>query len=153
MSSCPFGFSSENKETKTDNSNEDSLKQSTLELFLLENYDKNFLPKKPQIYLDWWEQDEKTKGHAKFCMPLLMANGIGYDILSPATFEVAWDGDEMHDARVKILDKCTHGIVDTHSAYGSLLFKLNLSLKQSWDILYMLKECQILDDHFQSWKA
>jgi len=115
MSSCPFGFSSENKPKK----NEESLKSSTMELYLMEKYDKSLLPKKPEIYLNWWEEDPKTKNHAKFCMPLLIANGLGYDILSPATFEIEWDGDEKHDANVNIIDRCSHGFVDNHSAHGS----------------------------------
>ncbi|NBP58118.1 hypothetical protein EBU71_16600 [bacterium] len=53
-------------------------------------------------------------------MPLLMANGLGYDILSPATFEVEWDGDESHEAKVNIFDdKSSHTDIDNHSACGS----------------------------------
>lgn len=115
MSSCPFGFSSKDQPKK----GPDSLKESKIEIYLLEKYDKTLLPKKPNIYLDWWEKDQKTRQHARFCMPLLMANGLGYDILSPATFEVEWDGDESKDAKVNVLDKSSHSIVDNHSAYGS----------------------------------
>jgi len=115
MSSCPFGFSSKDQPKK----GPDSLKESKIEIYLLEKYDKTLLPKKPDIYLDWWEKDQKTKQHARFCMPLLMANGLGYDILSPATFEIEWDGDENKNAQVNILDRSSHGIVDNHSAHGS----------------------------------
>ena len=61
MQSCPFGFSSENKPKK----GRDSLKESKIELYLMDNYDKSLLPKKPQAYVDWWEKDSKTINHAK----------------------------------------------------------------------------------------
>ena len=115
MSNCPLGFSSKDEPLK----NYKTLKKSKIQLFLTKNYDKGLMPKKPKIYLDWWESDSKTKHHARFCMPLLMANGVGYDILSPTTFEIEWDGSELHDARVKIIDNSSHGIVDNHSSRGS----------------------------------
>ena len=115
MSSCPFGFSSEKNLDKEN----PEIKESQVQLYLIKGYDKNFLPSKPNIYVDWWERDSKTKNHARFCMPLLMANVLGYDILSPATFEVFWDGDDRHDAQVKIIDKCSHAVIDNHSAKGS----------------------------------
>lgn len=115
MSSCPFGFSSENKSKK----NKNLLKESKLYLYLKKDYEKSLLPKKSEVYLDWWEKDPKTKGMAKFCMPLLMANGLGYNILSPATIEIEWDGNENHSAKINIIDKCTHALVTNHSACGS----------------------------------
>lgn len=117
MSFCPFRFLKNKTELKK---GENSLKESQIEIYLSENYDKNLLLKKPNIYLDWWEKDPKTKDHAKFCLPLLMANGIGYDILSPATFEIFWDGDESEQAIVNILEKSSHyPMVDNHSSGGS----------------------------------
>jgi hypothetical protein len=95
------------------------LKEKDIELYLLRNYDKNLLPRKPELYKDWWEKDSKTANHAKFCLPLVMANGLGYDILSPATFTVFWDGDENKNAEVKILDKSNHAVIDNHSSFGS----------------------------------
>lgn len=115
MQGCPFGFSSENKPKK----GRDSLKESKIELYLMDNYDKSLLPKKPQTYVDWWEKDSKTINHAKFCMPLLMANELGYDILSPATFEIEWDGDESHDTNIYIIEASSHAGIDNHSAHGS----------------------------------
>jgi hypothetical protein len=116
--SCPFL----NKNDSLGSSEKHSkkiLKEKDIELYLMLPYDKSLLPKKPELYRDWWEKDIKTIQHAKFCLPLLMANGLGYDILSPATFEVDWDGDENHNADIKILESAPHAVIDDHSSCGS----------------------------------
>jgi hypothetical protein len=119
MSQCPFSnikkHSEETRETI----------QKDIELYLMQPFDKNFLPKKPDTYKGWWEEDSKTTNHAKFCLPLLMANGLGHDILSPATFEVSWSGNNKEDARINILEHSSHSIVDNHSAGGAFTVQAN----------------------------
>jgi len=95
------------------------LPDNTVTLFLPPNYDKTLLPVKADRLRHWWEQDNKTRDHARFCLPLTMAAGVGWYILSPATFTVEWDGDDEHDATVEVIDASSHAIVDTHSAHGS----------------------------------
>jgi len=115
--SCPFLNTNSEKENAS--TPKRILEEKNIELYLLQEYDKSLLPKKPELYKDWWEKDSKTTNHAKFCLPLVMANGLGYDILSPATFMVFWDGDQNKNAEVKILDKSSHTSIDNHSSFGS----------------------------------
>lgn len=66
----------------------------------------------------WWSDDPRTVGHAEHCLPLVMANRLGYVVRSPGTFQVSWDGDWNEAASVTVLDGS--GItVDTHSAGAS----------------------------------
>lgn len=95
------------------------LLDSVITLYLKEGYDKRLLPIKAKHHRNWWEVDSKTRMHARFCLPLTMASGLGFYILSPATFTVEWDGNDRHDATVEILDAASHAVVDNHSAYGS----------------------------------
>jgi len=95
------------------------LLDSAITLYLKDGYDKRLLPIKAKHHRNWWEVDSKTRMHARFCLPLTMASGLGFYILSPATFTVEWDGDNRHDAKVEILDAASHAVVDNHSAYGS----------------------------------
>lgn len=66
----------------------------------------------------WWGEDPRTVGHAEHCLPLVMANRLGYLVRSPGTFEVSWDGDWNEAAQVTLLgeDDIT---VDAHSAGAS----------------------------------
>jgi tetratricopeptide (TPR) repeat protein len=95
------------------------LPEAAITLYLPSFYDKSLAPVKAERLRGWFEQDSKTKDHARFCLPLTMGAGIGYYILSPATFTISWDGDVTHDAEVEILDACTHADIDTHSSHGS----------------------------------
>jgi hypothetical protein len=67
----------------------------------------------------WWEEDAKTAAHARHCLPLLMANSLGFYVLSPGGFRVIWSGDPGEDAIVERLDSSEHFVVDNHSARGS----------------------------------
>jgi|GEM_PF-3508807 len=82
-------------------------------------YDPRFLPHPAEKGRDWWENDSKTRAHAHFCLPLLMANSLGYVIPSPGTFEVSWDGESDSDAIIAIKEIAAHSQVDGHSAHGS----------------------------------
>jgi tetratricopeptide (TPR) repeat protein len=95
------------------------LPESTITLFLPPEYDRSLVPVKASMTRRWLEEDRKTINHGRFCLPLSMGSGIGWYILSPATFTVRWDGDITHDATVEIHDKASHASIDCHSACGS----------------------------------
>ncbi len=97
----------------------EGLPESTITLFLPPDFDKRLLPTKARALRNWWEVDDKTRMHARFCLPLTMASGLGYYILSPATFTVEWDGDPAHDTEVTIIDGASHAQIDNHSSFGS----------------------------------
>lgn len=101
--------------------NQDNQKEKqSIKLYLYESFDKNFLPKKPEPIKSWWNEDNKTKNHANLCLPLIMANGLGFDILSPATFEVEWSGDEQEEAKIFSHEsKSFESLITNHSACGS----------------------------------
>lgn len=98
--------------------NEDLL-DSTITLYLKDGFDKRLLPAKAVHLRNWWEEDAKTRMHARFCLPITMASGLGFYILSPATFTVEWDGDETHDAIIEVIDASSHAAIDNQSARGS----------------------------------
>jgi len=95
------------------------LPESTITLFLPPHYDKSLVPVKASMSRRWLEEDRKTTNHGRFCLPLSMGSGVGWYILSPATFTVKWDGDITHDATVEIHEKSSHAEIDCHSACGS----------------------------------
>jgi tetratricopeptide (TPR) repeat protein len=95
------------------------LPEASITIYLPPKYDKSLAPVKAERLRAWFEQDTKTKDHARFCLPLTMGGGVGWFILSPATFTITWDGDPTHNAQVEILDACSHAEIDNHSAYGS----------------------------------
>lgn len=64
----------------------------------------------------WWEEDITTSGHAHHCLPLTMANSLGYVVRAPGTFRVSWSGDVHAPVTVDLVDEC---VVDNHSAAGS----------------------------------
>jgi hypothetical protein len=74
------------------------------------------LPSKPTFGRDWWEKDGKTRNHARFCLPLLMANQAGYTIPSPVTAEI--HVPETGDVKITVTEGNPREI-DTHSATGS----------------------------------
>jgi len=91
-------------------------------IHLLNDYDEDLLPVKAGKSRDWWDDqdiDDKTYDHAKFCLPMTMATSAGFYILSPATFDVIWDGDNRHDAIIETHDDAaSHAIIDSHSTRG-----------------------------------
>ncbi|CAN5621309.1 hypothetical protein BH10CYA1_BH10CYA1_42410 [soil metagenome] len=95
------------------------LPEKSIVLFLPPDFDKRLLPVKARALRHWWETDDKTRMHARFCLPLTMASGLGFYILSPATFTVEWDGDPTHDTEVTIIDGASHAVIDNHSSFGS----------------------------------
>lgn len=83
------------------------------------NFDTRLLPRPAAKGREWWEDDSKTREHAQLCLPLLMANSLGYVIPSPGTFEVSWNGNIKNDASIAIREIATHSQIDAHSASGS----------------------------------
>lgn len=90
-----------------------------LKLYLEEGYDTTLAPIRATRYRDWWEDNIATKNHARHCLPLAMANSLGYYILSPGTFIVKWDGDVHKRAVIEHIEKSSHYVVDDHAAFGS----------------------------------
>lgn len=90
-----------------------------IRLFLDPHFDQSLAPIKASKLRDWWEDNQATRDHAKHCLPLSMANSLGYYILSPGTFIVEWNGDTHVRAKVTIIDKSSHCEIDNHAAFGS----------------------------------
>jgi len=136
------------------------LPEKSIVLYLPPDYDKKLLPVKARALRDWFETDDKTRMHARFCLPLTMASGIGYYILSPATFTVEWDGDHTHDAQVEILDASSHAQIDNHSSYGSFTVQARFiaRTKNIGDFVYIKgvsnqyrKPFNVLEAMIESW--
>ncbi len=86
---------------------------------LSHDFDESLAPIPAIKYRDWWEDNAATKNHARHCLPLAMANSLGYYILSPGTFEVEWNGDFKSRAVVTPIEMSSHFEVDDHAAFGS----------------------------------
>ncbi len=83
----------------------------------LTTLDPDLVPVPAEAKRAWWRDDDRTRNHAEHCLPLLMANGLGWVVRSPGAFSVSWDGDWTAAPAVKALDPGV--IVDAHSAGGS----------------------------------
>lgn len=94
---------------------------NSLKLHLAPGYDRSLAPVPAAKLRDWWDDNSKTKNHAKHCLPLQMANHLGYYILSPGTFIVKWNGDVQTAAEITHIDKSSHYEVDNHAAFGSFV--------------------------------
>jgi tetratricopeptide (TPR) repeat protein len=105
------------------------LSDGKITVFLPPHFDRSLAPIKATSYRHWLEQDPKTKNHARFCLPLTMASSAGYFILSPATFVVEWDGNQLHDATFEIIDSSRHASIDAHTAFGSFTVQSEFSVK------------------------
>lgn len=90
-----------------------------LRIHLAEGFDRSLAPVPAEKLRDWWDDNRKTHNHAKHCLPLQMANSLGYYILSPGTFLVKWSGDIHELAAVTVVEGSTHCQVDNHAAFGS----------------------------------
>lgn len=90
-----------------------------IRLHLAPNYDKTLAPMPAKKLRDWWEDNNRTKDHAKHCLPLSMANSLGYYIRSPGSFLVRWNGDVHAPAKVEVVERSSHYEVDAHAAFGS----------------------------------
>lgn len=82
------------------------------------NYDRSLAPIPATKFRDWYEDNQRTKQHVRHCLPLSMANSLGYYILSPGSFIVKWNGDTQEMATITHVDKSSHYEVDAHAANG-----------------------------------
>ena len=100
-----------------------------IHVHLLPGYDKSLVPIPAVRHRDWWEDNTATRNHAKHCLPLSMANSLGYYILSPGTFKVSWDGNVHSRAEIEHIEKSSHYIVDNHAAFGSFAIQAQFIVK------------------------
>lgn len=96
-----------------------------IRIHLAPNFDKKLAPVRAERHRDWWEDNRSTQNHAKHCLPLSMANSLGYYILSPGTFLVRWDGDYHKRAEVETIEKSSHYEVDNHASFASFTVQAN----------------------------
>lgn len=101
------------------------MRQPRFQLYLKEGFDKSLLPVPAARTKDWWDDNTKTKNHAVHCLPLGMANSLGYYILSPGTFIVRWNGDTQADVEIEHIERSSHYEVDAHAAFGSFTVQAN----------------------------
>lgn len=94
---------------------------SKLRLHYTPDYDRRYAPIQAVKLKTWWDDNNRTRDHAKHCLPLNMANSLGWYILSPATFLVRWNGDFNKPADIEIGERCSHCVVDNHAAFGAFV--------------------------------
>lgn len=90
-----------------------------IRVHLHNTFDKDLAPVPAVRHREWWEDNRATSDHARHCLPLSMANSLGFYILSPGTFKVSWNGDVHSRANVQHIEKSSHYEVDNHAAFGS----------------------------------
>lgn len=90
-----------------------------ISLHLSPDFDESLAPVRAERHRDWWEDNRATMNHAKHCLPLSMANSLGYYILSPGSFIVKWDGDYHKRATIEHIEKSSHYEVDNHASFAS----------------------------------
>lgn len=112
-----------------------------VELYTINGYDLSdyILPNGNSFNREWFERDPKTTNHAKFCLPLLMANGIGYTILSPSSFILEWDGDKDSDSNFEVLDAAPHGVVTNHSTRGGFTIQSQMVVRTPENVFTYIK--------------
>jgi hypothetical protein len=106
--------------------------QLTLSIHPLINAEPGLVPiARGKATRAWWEEDVKTVDHARFCLPLLMANQLGFELLSPIDVVVEWSGKDEPKITVNDGD---HRAITTHSAEGSFTIQLNLVFRtpENW---------------------
>ncbi len=60
------------------------------------------------------------------CLPLVVANGYGWEILSPVGFSAIWSGGQHRDGLVILEDRGTTPPAHSHFGEGILTFKMPL---------------------------
>jgi len=90
-----------------------------IQVYLSPGYDTELAPIPAIRYRNWWEDNRATENHARHCLPLSMANSLGFYILSPGTFKVTWNGDVHKRAVIEHIDKSSHYEVDDHASFAS----------------------------------
>jgi hypothetical protein len=90
-----------------------------IKIYLMPGMDPRYAPIPAPLHKTWWQDNDKTRNHAQHCLPLSMANSLGYHILSPVTFKWNWCGDVQKDAIIEVIEALPSCSVDAHAAYGS----------------------------------
>jgi len=90
-----------------------------IRVHLDDNFDQDLVPVPATRQRAWFEDNSSTRDHARHCLPLSMANSLGFYILSPGTFKVSWDGNVNRRAKIEHIEKSSHYDVDDHAAFGS----------------------------------
>jgi len=90
-----------------------------IKIYLMPGMDPRYAPVPAPVHKAWWQDNNKTRNHAHHCLPLAMANSLGYLILSPVTFKWSWSGDIQQDAVIETVEALPSCAVDAHAAYGS----------------------------------
>jgi Family of unknown function (DUF6065) len=83
--------------------------------------------------------DRIPDNHAYRCLPLNIANSHGWEILSPCSFTVTWNGGKLaHDIAIRSLDGYAQlsDVVVSHFAYGIITFHLwyLFRTEPGWDL-------------------
>jgi hypothetical protein len=110
-----------------------------IDLYLDRKFDQQLLPIPASRYRRWWEEDTKTKNHAKFCLPMVMANSYGFYLLSPADISIKWSGKNEDNAEVATFNNSTHGVVDNHSAHGSFTIQAKFIPRTPSNVFTLIK--------------
>ncbi len=70
--------------------------------------------------------DEAHDRHPYRCLPLVVANGYGWEILSPVGFSAIWNGGPHRDGLVILADPGTEPPAHSHFGEGILTFRMPL---------------------------
>lgn len=95
-----------------------------IRIHLAPGFDQSLVPIPAIRHRDWWEDNSATKNHAKHCLPLSMANSLGFYLRSPGTFTVSWDGSPHKRAHIEHIEKSSHYEVDNHAAFGCFVVQM-----------------------------
>lgn len=94
---------------------------------------------KSSPYRGWYEKHSLTKNHARHCLPLAMANSLGYILSAPTTFRVSWSGEESEQSKIEIFDENFNKIVTNHSAPGTFTIQYPLVPKTNKNYFTYIK--------------
>lgn len=120
--------------TKKDSINE-TLK---IPIYTAGHYDLSLFPLAGSRLRNWWEQDAKTKNHARFCLPMIAANSYGFYILSPADVTVTWNGGQT-DTILAVTNSCSHTSITNHSASGSFTIQAQILPRTPVNVMTYIK--------------
>lgn len=69
--------------------------------------------------------DETPQRHAYRCLPMLMANALGWNILCPVSFTATWQGDRGLNGVAIDFEGATWNSVSSHFGSGILTFNID----------------------------
>ncbi len=103
------------------------------------NFDMSLFPVPASRLRKWWEEDSKTKNHARFCLPMLMANSYGFYILSPADISFYWDGSAGSNVEFITSNESSHTGVTNHSAHGTFTIQAQIVPRTPVGVFTLIK--------------